>query len=117
MRVRVLIVDDDVAFRDMVGAELAQRGYDVVGEADSVADARAVLALLHPDALLLDVHLPDGNGITFAGELLSADGDLRIVLTSTDAAAAPPRLIERSGATGFVAKTEIMVTDLKPYLG
>ena len=117
MRVRVLIVDDDVAFRDMIGAELAERGYDVVGEARSVAEARVVLPQLEPDALLLDVHLPDGNGITFAGELLSTDGDLRIVLTSTDATAAPARLIERSGATGFVAKTELMVTDLKPYLG
>ena len=117
MCLRVLIVDDDVAFREMIGTELAQRGYDVVGEAGSVAEARVVLPRLDPDALLLDVHLPDGNGITFAGELLSTDGELRIVLTSTDATAAPPRLIERSGATAFVAKTELMVTDLKPYLG
>jgi len=117
MRVRVLIVDDDVAFRERIRPELAQRGYQVVGEAASVAEARGLLSHLDPDALLLDVNLPDGNGITFAGELASTDGDLRIVLTSTDATAAPARLIERSGATGFVAKTELMVTDLKPYLG
>jgi response regulator of citrate/malate metabolism len=114
---RVLIVDDDVTFGEMIGAMLAERGYDVVGKAGSVAEARIVLPQLEPDALLLDVHLPDGNGITFAGELLSTDGDLRILLTSTDATAAPARLVERSGATGFVAKTELMATDLKPYLG
>ena len=50
MCVRVLIVDDDVAFRDMIGAELAKRGYDVVGEAGSVAEARVVLPRLDPDA-------------------------------------------------------------------
>ena len=117
MRVRVLIVDDDAAFRDMIGAELVDRGYDVVGEAGTVADARVALPQLVPDALLLDVHLPDGNGIAFAAELLSTDAHLRIVLTSTDGSAATARLIERSRVAGFIAKTELMVTDLEPYLG
>jgi DNA-binding NarL/FixJ family response regulator len=117
MPVRVLIVDDDVAFRETMATALAARGYDVVGEAGTVAEARRAVAELRPDALLLDVNLPDGNGITFAAELGSAGAGPRVVLTSSDSAAATRRLIERSGATAFIAKTELMVADLEPYLG
>jgi DNA-binding NarL/FixJ family response regulator len=118
MAVRLFIIDDDDAFRETIERVLRARGYDVVGQAGTVADARAAVAALRPDALLVDVHLPDGNGIDFAGELtrLSADQP-RILLTSSDAGSAPTRLVEASGATGFVAKTELIATDLQTYLG
>ena len=59
-----------------------------------------------PDAVLLDVNLPDGDGIDFARQLTDGDRDLRVLLTSSDAGAAPPRLVELSGASGFIAKVD-----------
>jgi len=96
----VLIVDDDPEFRQRASRVLADRGYDA-----------------RPDAVLLDVNLPDGDGLTFAQELADADGAVRVLLTSSDAGAAPRRLVERSGAAGFVAKVDLAVADLTPYLG
>jgi DNA-binding NarL/FixJ family response regulator len=109
---RVLIVDDDPRFRAMVSDALAARGYDVVGEAATIAAARAAVAELRPDAVLCDVNLPDGNGLVLAGELRP----MRVLLTSSDENAAPPRLLARSGA-GFVAKPDFLITDLRPLLG
>jgi DNA-binding response OmpR family regulator len=106
MPVKVLIVDDDAAFRRIARGALADRGYDVVAEAQSVAEARTAVAESRPDAVLLDVNLPDGNGIALAGEL---SGTLRVLLTSSEEAA--------TGTTPFVPKTELLLVDLAPYLG
>jgi two-component system, NarL family, response regulator DevR len=113
----VLIVADDPEFRRRASRVLADRGYDVVGTAATVAQARVGLRDARPDAVLLDVNLPDGDGLAFAQELADADGAVRVLLTSSDAGAAPRRLVERSGAAGFVAKVDLAVADLTPYLG
>jgi two-component system nitrate/nitrite response regulator NarL len=113
----VLIVDDDPEFRRRASRVLADRGYDVVGTAATVAQARARLRDARPDAVLLDVNLPDGDGLAFAQELAVADGALRVLLTSSDAGSAPRRLVERSGAAGFVAKVDLAAADLTRYLG
>jgi DNA-binding NarL/FixJ family response regulator len=115
--VRVLLVDDDDAFRQSAAQLLAQRGYDVVGQATTVTEARAAVVELRPDALLLDVNLPDGNGVAFATELTRDAGPLRVLLTSTDSSAVTRRLLNRSGAVGFVAKTDLMSGDLRSQLG
>ena len=117
MPVRVLLVDDDDAFRQSAAQLLAERGYEVVGQASTVADARTAVLELRPDALLLDVNLPDGNGVVFATELTRDGGPLRILLTSTDSSAVTRRLIDRSGAVGFVAKADLMSGDLRSHLG
>jgi DNA-binding NarL/FixJ family response regulator len=109
---RVLIVDDDPRFRAMAADALVARGYEVAGEAGTIAGARAAVALLRPDAVLCDVNLPDGNGLALAGELRP----LRVLLTSAHADAAPRRLLTRARA-GFVAKPDFLVTDLRPLLG
>ena len=116
MPLRLLIVDDDAAFRRTIGAVLSDRGYRIVGEAGSVADARVAISALAPDALLLDINLPDGNGLAYATELQAGAGPPRVLLTSTDAGAAPPRLLARSGAS-FIAKADLLVTDLSSLLG
>jgi DNA-binding NarL/FixJ family response regulator len=117
MAVRVLVVDDDSLFRESIARALSDRSYDVIGEARSAAEARDGVSRLRPDAILLDVNLPDGDGISLARELVSGDGGLRVLLTSSDSAAAPGRLVRRSGATGFVAKDELLAGDLSRYLG
>jgi DNA-binding NarL/FixJ family response regulator len=115
MPVRLLIVDDDTAFRTAIAAALHDRGYEIAGQAGTVAEARVAIAHLRPDAVLLDVNLPDGNGISLAAEL--APSGLRIVLTSSDSAAPPTRLLGRSGAAAFIPKTDLLVADLEAALG
>jgi two-component system, NarL family, response regulator DesR len=108
--VRVLIVDDDGAFRRTAARVLADRGYDVVGEAETIAQARIAVGQSLPDAVLLDIQLPDGNGISLAAELADLHPDVRVLLTSSDAATPP-------AGVDFVAKTDLIATDLTSYLG
>lgn len=116
MPIRVLIVDDDPAFRRTITEVLTARGYEIAGEASSLAEARLAISRLNPDAVLLDINLPDGNGISLAADL-PGDAALRIVLTSSDTRAAPARLVRRAGVAGFIPKTELVAADLRPYLG
>jgi DNA-binding NarL/FixJ family response regulator len=59
---RVVVVDDHAVVRAGLRAELATRGIDVVGEAADVAGAVATITDVHPDAVVLDVHIPGGGG-------------------------------------------------------
>ena len=102
----ILIVDDDPQFRRVAAELLADRGYRVVGEAGSAEEGLALALKVRPDAVLLDVQLPDGDGLSVAASL-SADGGPRVLLTSSDAGAATARLVRASGAAGFVAKADL----------
>jgi DNA-binding NarL/FixJ family response regulator len=114
---RVLIVDDDASFHIGAARLLADRGYVVVGSAATLAQARTEYGRTRPDALLVDVHLPDGSGIQLAEQLCAARPAPRVLLTSSDPDGVPRRLLQRCGAAGFVTKDELAATDLSPYLG
>jgi DNA-binding NarL/FixJ family response regulator len=103
----VLVVDDDPAFRGLARRLLSAAGLGVVGEAGSVAAATAAAQELRPDAALVDIGLPDGDGIALAGDLSAPPCGLRVVLTSSDADAASPDDVRRSGAERFVPKADL----------
>jgi response regulator NasT len=65
-QVGVLIVDDDQRFGRFAAELLTDRGYLVVGHATSVGEALAECKRLEPDAVLLDVRLPDGRAVRVA---------------------------------------------------
>ena len=111
----VLIVDDHPSVREAARIVLAARGFRVVGEADGAVQGLALARELRPDAVLLDVNLPDGDGVSVA-ERLCATGGCRVVLTSSDKDAAPERLVRSSGAAGFVAKENLAGPALEAYL-
>ena len=67
--VSVLVVDDDAIFRALARRMLGDCGLAVVGEAETVAAGMAAASELRPDAALVDVGLPDGDGIALAREL------------------------------------------------
>jgi DNA-binding NarL/FixJ family response regulator len=113
MSASVLVVDDDPAFCGLARRMLAAAGLAVVGEAGTVAAAHAAVLELRPDAVLVDIGLPDGDGITLAGELAALPWRLRILLTSTDADAASPDDVLRCGAHRFVPKAELPTVPLK----
>jgi DNA-binding NarL/FixJ family response regulator len=116
VRVSVLIVDDDAGYRRVAGELLDARGYSVVGHAATAREALAQTDELGPDAILLDVVLPDGNGIAIARGLSARSDSPRILLVSTDSDAVSRDDLEACGAAGFVAKARLAGADLDRYL-
>jgi two-component system, NarL family, response regulator DevR len=112
----VLIVDDDRHFGRAAAELLADRGYRVLGQATTAAEALAKCHELDPDAVLLDVRLPDGDGVLLTKSLCSRPGRPRVLLTSTDRAAVPPGLLRQSSASGFIPKSELASSDLSRFL-
>jgi len=115
LETKILIVDDDPSFRSSARILLAVRGYQVVAEADCGDAALALTSVTSPDAVLLDVNLPDSDGVAVAARLTAAGGP-RVLLTSSDPAAAPDHLMRSSGAVGFVAKEDLGEVALDTYL-
>ena len=114
-RARVLIIDDDLSFRTSAVALLTARGYQVVGQADCAAEGIALASAICPDALLLDVNHPDGDGLALAAHLTATRGP-RVLLTSSDPTAAPTHLTQSCGAVGFLAKDDLADAVLDAYL-
>ncbi len=113
----VLVVDDDPEFRRLAGRLLAANGLTVVGEAGSVAAARAAVARLEHSAILLDVELPDGDGVTLARELSALPWRPRIVLTSIDGEITTCEEAQRAGASAFLNKADLPGAPLARLLG
>lgn len=85
-RLRVLLVEDEPLNRALVRAIIAREpdGASVaLFEADTIADARRILATQPVDVVLLDVRLPDGSGLDLARELRA----------TVDGADRPPRFV------------------------
>ena len=117
MKVLVLVVDDDPAFRRLAQRILASCGLAVAGEADTAASAMAVADRLRPDAVLVDVGLPDRDGITLARQLTALPWRPRVVLTSSNAEAATASEVRSSGAEAFVPKNDLPSAALSDLLG
>jgi DNA-binding NarL/FixJ family response regulator len=101
---RVVLVDDHELFRAGVRGELGD-AVEIVGEAESVAEAVPMIRELDPDVVLLDVHLPDGGGeAVIAGVAQERPGVKFLALSVSDAAEDVIGVI-RAGARGYVTKT------------
>ena len=102
---RVFLVDDHEIVRRGV-AELLEREHDleVVGEAGTVAQALARIEATSPDVAVLDMRLPDGDGIDLCRELRSRRPELAcLILTAYDDDAAAMSAV-LAGAAGYVLK-------------
>ena len=101
---RVVLVDDHRMFRTGVRAELGD-AVDIVGEAEDVETAIAVITATRPDVVLLDVHLPGGGGRTVLDTLASRMPEVKFLALSVSDAAEDVIGVIRAGARGYVTKT------------
>ncbi|HKO92016.1 MAG TPA: response regulator transcription factor, partial [Polyangiaceae bacterium] len=101
MKRRIVLVDDHELVRAGVRSALGDR-VDVVGEAGDVESAIAVIQATRPDVVLLDVHLPGGNGPAVIRGL--SDSPARFLALSVSDAALDVIEVIRAGARGYVTK-------------
>jgi two-component system chemotaxis response regulator CheY len=101
---RVLVVDDSLLMRKMVGDCLAANGWEVAGEACDGREAVEKYRQLRPDAVTLDIVMPGSDGMYALQNILRMDRDAKIVVVS---ALNQTRTISeaiRKGAQDFIAK-------------
>ena len=101
----VVIVEDHSLIRDGLRMLLAlERDFILVGEAGTVAAARQVVAEKQPMIAIIDVGLPDGDGIALAADLLRADPRLRVLILTGELSEATVTRALAVGAHGYVPK-------------
>ncbi|WP_328911005.1 response regulator transcription factor [Streptomyces sp. NBC_00234] len=103
--IRVLIVDDQMMVREGFSVLLnAMPGIEVVGEAVDGRQAVTQVAALRPDVVLMDIRMPELNGIEATREIVAADADAKVlVLTTFDLDEYVYQAL-RAGASGFLLK-------------
>ena len=106
--IRVLIVDDQPAFRRQLRALLTRAGFDVV-EARDIAEAEKQVRDAHPDLAVVDVMLPEINGLDGAPRLRAIAPALRTILVSAypDRADLFRSAAKQVGAEAFFAKDDL----------
>ena len=101
----VLIVDDDYRVAD-IHATLVNRvpGYTVVGKAHSAGEARDLARSLRPDLVLMDIYLPDGNGLEVFRSLLEQSDPPDVIVVSAAKEIAAVRAAMQLGAVHYLVK-------------
>lgn len=89
--------------RELLEAE----GFDVVGEAADAATGIEAARQLRPDVVLLDIQLPDGDGVALSTPIAALNGGTAIVLTSSCDVADVAHCVADSPARGFIPKSEL----------
>ena len=106
---RILLVDDSAAFRGLLSWYLhTLPGVEVVAEASDGLEALAEVARTNPDLVLMDVRMPNMDGLEAARRMRAASAPpLRILLLTNHAEAIPPGLLEETGADGLLDKCDL----------
>ena len=105
--IRVLLVEDhEMVAQSFVTLLAAEDDIEILGVAQDVASARREAAAQTPDVILMDYHLPDGNGIDSAKDIKATVPDVKIIiLTGSSDERILPEAIE-AGCSGYLTKTK-----------
>ncbi|MXG88506.1 response regulator [Nocardioides flavescens] len=101
--VRAVVIDDTTDIRDLLRIVLSRRGMDVVGEAGDGRAGLEVVAEHRPDVVLLDLSMPEMDGMEALPQLRELVPDAQIIVFSAFASALGQQVIDR-GADGFLVK-------------
>ena len=112
----VLIVDDHSGFRACARQMLEADGFEIVGEAADAASAIAAARDLRPDIVLLDIQLPDIDGLEASEQIATLNGRTQIVLVSSRDISDYGKAIAESPARGFIPKSELSGTALRELI-
>jgi two-component system nitrate/nitrite response regulator NarL len=111
--VTVVAVDDQEVFRGAVRSLIAAMpGFEHVGEACSGREALELIPDLHPDIVLLDVRMPEMDGLETSRRLMEAGSDALIVLVSLDEVPSLPARLADVGATAYLRKQDLSTRSL-----
>ncbi len=112
MAANILLVDDDPGFRRVAAALLRARGMNVIGECADGRSAIEAVRTHEPDGVLLDLHLPDQDGMAVARALREGLHPPRVILTSTERSPWSKHELAAAGVRAFLTKDLLFDSDL-----
>lgn len=101
---RVLVVDDSLLMRKMIGDCLSAAGWEVAGEARDGKEAVEKYRELRPDAVTLDIVMPGADGMYALQTILGMDPEAKVVVVSALNQTKTISEAIRKGAQDFIAK-------------
>ncbi|MHB8376316.1 MAG: response regulator [Dehalococcoidia bacterium] len=102
---RILIVDDHDVVREGLRSLLSRReGFEIVGQAGSVAEAVAEAHRSQPDVIVMDVRLPDGSGIEACRDIRQSRPETKVIMLTSYADEDAVFAAILAGASGYVLK-------------
>lgn len=104
MRARIFIVDDAAFMRMMIKDILSKNGYEIIGEAENGRIALEMYARLKPDLTIMDITMPEMDGINAVKEIRKIDPNANIIMCSAMGQQAMVIDAIQAGARDFIVK-------------
>ena len=105
MSLRVMVVDDHPMWRDAVERDLTSAGLSVVAVAGTGREAIARYAATRPDVVVLDLQIPEPDGVAVTAAIAAADPPARVLILSASGEHADVLAAVKAGATGYLVKS------------
>jgi DNA-binding NarL/FixJ family response regulator len=102
--IRVLLADDHRMLREGLRRSMVDEGFDVVGEAVNGEEAVRLAAELQPDVILMDVSMPEMDGVEATRIIRSTDTSTRVIMLTMHADTEVLAEAIRAGASGYLVK-------------
>ena len=104
MTIRLMLADDHRMLREGLRRSMADQGFDVVGEAGDGDEAVRMAEQLRPDVILMDVTMPEIDGVEATRQIRAVLPDIRVVMLTMHADQEVLAEAIRAGASGYLVK-------------
>ena len=104
MAIRLMLADDHRMLREGLRRSMTEEGFDVVGEASDGLEAVKLSEELSPDVILMDVTMPELDGVEAARRIHASQPEVRVVMLTMHADSDVVASAIRAGASGYLVK-------------
>ena len=105
MSLKVMVVDDHPMWRDGVARDLTEAGLEVVATASTGTEAITRAKATRPQVVVLDLQIPEPNGVVVTSALVADDPAVRVLILSASGEQADVLEAVKAGATGYLVKS------------
>jgi DNA-binding NarL/FixJ family response regulator len=103
--IKVMVVDDHPMWREGVARDLTEAGFEVVATAADGRQALARFPAARPDVIVLDLQIPEPNGVAVTASVVEQNPDVRVLILSASGEQADVLEAVKAGATGYLVKS------------
>lgn len=102
---RLLVVDDHDVVRQGLVTTLKSCGYTSIESATTIKESRSKIAAFNPEAIIVDINLPDGSGLELVQWIRKISGTVAIIVLSLNEPSLFANLARNAGANAYVSKS------------